>query len=94
MLLDHIFEMRVRFGPWIWNYRRAIPYWVCTFIVFGPLLLVIQSDQYKGSIIFGNDPFAYFMTNGLFVATLAVGLMYLVNWVIKRRMKNQIEIHR
>ena len=61
----------------------AIILWVAAFIANGPLAFMLHDNSYKGSIIFGNDPFAYFMFNGVFVATLTIGLIYLLDWLVK-----------
>lgn len=76
--------MRVN-RKWVWNYKIAIIYWVSLFIGFGPIQLLLHSNQYVGAIIFGNDPFAYFISQALFIATLSVGFVYFVNFLIKRR---------
>ncbi len=70
---------------WVWNRKTALLYWVALFIAFGPLMLLTHSNQYVGSVIFSDNPFAYFMSNGLGVATLAVGFMYLIDRFVKWR---------
>ncbi len=68
-----------------WNCRIAIVYWISLFMVFGPMSLLFEFNSYKGSIIFGNDPFAYFMLNGIFIATFSIGFVYMIDWIIKKR---------
>ena len=70
---------------WVWNFKAALVYWIVLFVAFGPFMLLIRSNQYAGSIIFADNPFAYFMINGLVVAALAVGFMFMVDSFIKRR---------
>lgn len=74
---------------WVWNYKKAIAYWIVIFVGFGPFLLLIHSNQYEGAIIFGNDPFAYFISQALFIATFSVGFVYLVDWFMKRRRRTR-----
>ncbi|MGC8505215.1 MAG: hypothetical protein ACP5NK_00685 [Thermoplasmata archaeon] len=64
-----------------WNSKTATIYWIALFIAFGPVQLFLKSNQYEGSIIFSNDPFAYFMLFGITAASLATGLMYLFVWI-------------
>ena len=77
-------------------FRKTAPtVWVIIFIIFGPLQVLLHNDSYKGAVIFGNDPFAYFMIQGLFVATFTIGVMYLIDWIVKRRKrtKSMNELH-
>ena len=70
---------------WVWNFKTAVVYWIVMFVAFGPFMHLIHSNQYVGSIIFADNPFAYFIINGLEVATLAVGLIFMVDSFAKRR---------
>ena len=81
---DIFIKLRIRFRRWNWNSRQAIVLWVSSFIIFGPFQLLFSNYEYVGSI-FNSNPVAYSVFNGLFVATLAVGLMYLIDWIVKRR---------
>ncbi|MGC8514616.1 MAG: hypothetical protein ACP5OC_00585 [Thermoplasmata archaeon] len=77
--------MRFSNTKWFWNTKNASIYWILVFLAFGPFLFLIHSNQYVGSIIFAENPFAYFMLNGLTVATLALGFMYMIDLIVKRR---------
>ena len=70
---------------WIWDVKAAEVYLIVKFVAFGPFMLLIHSNQNVGSIIFADNPFAYFIINGLEVATLAVGLIFMVDSFAKRR---------
>lgn len=74
---------------WKWSHKMAIIYWISIFIGFGPVSLLLGFNSYKGAIIFGNSPFAYYMLNGIFVATFSILFVYLIDFIIKKRGKNK-----
>ncbi|QRF75770.1 hypothetical protein Thermo_01276 [Thermoplasmatales archaeon] len=82
-------RIRIRFSAGIFTRKVALTYWIFIFIIFGPIQLLLHNNSYEGAVIFGNDPFAYFMTQGLFIATFAIGFMYLINWIVKRRKRTK-----
>lgn len=76
--------MRSDISFWSWDHRMALIFWISLFVGLGPGQLLLHNTTYEGSI-FGNNPFAYFMLQGLFIATFAIGIAYLVDWLVKRR---------
>ncbi len=70
---------------WVWNFKAAEVYLIVKFVAFGPFMLLIHSNQNVGSIIFADNPFAYFMINALVVATLAVCFMFVVDSFLKKK---------
>jgi len=82
-------RIRINFSTGILTRKVALTYWMFVFIIFGPIQLLLHNASYEGAVIFGNDPFAYFMTQGLFVATFTIGFMYLINWIVKRRKRTK-----
>ncbi len=64
----------------------AMIYWISLFIGSGPMSLLLGFNSYK-STIFGSDPFAYYMLNGIFIATFSVGFIYIIDWIVKKRNK-------
>ena len=70
---------------WIWDVKAAEVYLIVKFVAFGPFMLLIHSNQNVGSIIFADNPFAYFMINALVVATLAVCFMFVVDSFLKKK---------
>ncbi|OWP56391.1 MAG: hypothetical protein B2I17_06235 [Thermoplasmatales archaeon B_DKE] len=80
-------RIRIKFSTL--THKVALTHWIFIFIIFGPLQLLFHNDSYEGAVIFGNDPFAYFMTQALFTATFAIGFMYLIDWIMKRRKRTK-----
>lgn len=77
---------------WYWDYKLAIIFWVVIFISFGPIWLLFKVNLYKGSVIFSNNPPAYYLSQGLFIATFVVGVEYLVDFIVKSRRKSVLHL--
>lgn len=75
----------VNFDIFVRNPKVTFVYWISLFTAFGPLQILLHNDSYEGTVIFGHNPFVYFITQGLFIATFSVGVMYLVGLIIKKR---------
>lgn len=75
----------VNFDIFVRNPKVTFVYWISLFTAFGPLQILLQNDSYEGKVIFGHNPFVYFITQGLFISTLSVGVMFLVCLIIKKR---------
>lgn len=75
----------IRFNVLVRNPKVTLITWISLFLAFGPLQILIHNTSYKGAVIFGHNPFAYFIAQGLFIATFTIGVIYLLNSIIKRK---------
>lgn len=75
------------------NRKIASILWISMFIAFGPLQILLHNSSYVGSVIFGHNPFAYFITQGLFVATFSAGCVYLISAIMNRSLQKKKKLH-
>jgi hypothetical protein len=71
-------------SSWIFNYKAAFIWWISLFTAFGPVYWLIFDTTYN-STFFPNNPFAYSMFQGLFIASFTTGIMKLAYMVMTRR---------
>lgn len=59
------------------NRKLALITWIVIFIGFGPVYWLLVGSTFN-STVFTDNPFAYSMFQGIFVATFALGILHLV----------------
>lgn len=62
---------------WMHNRKFALIIWIGLFIGFGPVYWLLIGSTFN-STVFTDNPFAYSMFQGIFVATFTLGVTYLV----------------
>lgn len=62
----------------------AIVMWISLFLAFGPIYWILFDTTFNSDFL-GNDPFAYSMVQGLFIATFTITIVSLTHILMRRR---------